>query len=67
MARLLRTKNKTHICSMKGCGNKNTHLFCRSEDYFGALYLCDDCIKEMYAAVFPEKTKSSKNKKGGVE
>lgn len=68
MARALRSKAKKHICSMKGCANKDTHLFCRSEDYFGALYLCENCVKDMYEAVFgklPAKNKQSNNKKEG--
>lgn len=66
MTRPLRTKEKKHICSMKGCGNTDTHLFCRSQDFFGALYLCDTCVKEMYQSVFGKtQTKTKRRNENG--
>jgi len=50
--RELKFKRKNHICSMKGCGNRITTMFCKSEDPTGCHYFCDNCVKDMYEAIY---------------
>lgn len=35
----------TRICSIRGCGNKDTVLVARSADFRGGLRLCKDCVR----------------------
>lgn len=46
--------NYRRICSVRGCGNRDTVLFARSVDMAGGLFICKDCAEEMYRFYFPE-------------
>lgn len=39
----------TRICSIRGCGNKDTVLVARSADFRGGLRLCKDCVRSVMA------------------
>ena len=40
----VRRLTRRHICSMKGCGNRDTVLVARSQDLYGGTYICRDCV-----------------------
>ena len=51
--------SRKHICSVRGCGNKDTVLFARSADLAGGIFICRDCVAELASFFFPpdeEKT-----------
>lgn len=50
---------RRHICSVRGCGNKDTVLFARSADLAGGIFICRDCVAELASFFFPpEKEKA---------
>ena len=53
--------SRKHICSVRGCGNKETVLFARSSDLAGGIFICRDCVAELASFFFPpeeEKTET---------
>ena len=53
--------SRRHICSVRGCGNKDTVLFARSADLAGGIFICRDCVAELASFFFPpeeEKTEA---------
>ena len=44
---------RRHICSVRGCGNKETVLFARSADLAGGIFICRDCVAELASFFFP--------------
>lgn len=50
----IRVLKHRHICSVRGCGNKDTVMVARSSDLAGGLFLCRDCAEELYRFYFPE-------------
>ena len=53
--------SRKHICSVRGCGNKDTVLFARSSDLAGGIFICRDCVAELSSFFFPpeeEKTET---------
>ena len=55
----IKTLSRKHICSVRGCGNKDTVLFARSADLAGGIFICRDCVAELASFFFPpdeEKT-----------
>ena len=53
---------RRHICSVRGCGNKETVLFARSADLAGGIFICRDCVAELASFFFPpeeEKTEAA--------
>ena len=46
---------RRHICSVRGCGNKDTVLFARSADLAGGIFICRDCVAELYSFFFPQE------------
>lgn len=40
----VRKLTRRHICSIKGCGNRDTVLVARSQDLYGGMYICRDCV-----------------------
>ena len=53
---------RRHICSVRGCGNKDTVLFARSADLAGGIFICRDCVEELASFFFPpeeEKTETA--------
>ena len=50
---------RRHICSVRGCGNKETVLFARSADLAGGIFICRDCVAELASFFFqPEEEKA---------
>ena len=50
---------RRHICSVRGCGNKETVLFARSADLAGGIFICRDCVAELASFFFqPEEGKA---------
>ena len=45
--------SRKHICSVRGCGNKDTVLFARSADLAGGIFICRDCVAELSSFFFP--------------
>ena len=45
--------SRKHICSVRGCGNKETVLFARSSDLAGGIFICRDCVAELASFFFP--------------
>ena len=51
--------SRKHICSVRGCGNKDTVLFARSADLAGGIFICRDCVAELASFFFqPDEEKS---------
>jgi hypothetical protein len=50
----IRVLKHRHICSVRGCGNKDTVMVARSSDLAGGLFLCKNCAEELYRFYFPE-------------
>lgn len=50
----IRVLKHRHICSVRGCGNKDTVMVARSSDLAGGMFLCRDCVEELYRFYFPE-------------
>ena len=40
----VRKLTRRHICSVKGCGNRDTVLVARSQDLYGGMYICRGCV-----------------------
>lgn len=49
----IRRLNHRHICSVRGCGNRDTVMTARSADLAGGIFICADCVKELYDHYFP--------------
>ena len=49
---------RRHICSVRGCGNKETVLFARSADLAGGIFICRDCVAELASFFSPEEEKT---------
>lgn len=45
----IRNLPRRHICSVRGCGNKDTVFFTRSGDLVGGIYICRDCVAGLAA------------------
>jgi hypothetical protein len=58
----IRTLKHRHICSVRGCGNKDTVMVARSSDLAGGLFLCRDCVEELYRFYFPYEREKYRNK-----
>lgn len=39
---------RTHVCSVPGCRGRDTFIISRSEGALHSLYLCRDCINDVY-------------------
>ena len=50
---------RRHICSVRGCGNKDTVLFARSADLAGGIFICRDCVAELASFFFPPDEEKS--------
>ena len=50
---------RRHICSVRGCGNKDTVLFARSSDLAGGIFICRDCVAELASFFFPPDEEKS--------
>ena len=50
----IRVLKHRHICSVRGCGNKDTVMVARSSDLAGGVFLCKNCVEELYRFYFPE-------------
>ena len=50
---------RKHICSVRGCGNKDTVLFARSADLAGGIFICRDCVAELASFFFPPEEEKS--------
>lgn len=44
---MYKAKRKRHVCSIKGCRNREVILFARSSEIGGGVYLCKECIEEL--------------------
>lgn len=42
-------------CSIAGCRNLNAKLFARSEAMDHSVWLCDECVKDIYTLLYPVK------------
>ena len=51
--------SRKHICSVRGCGNKETVLFARSADLAGGIFICRDCVAELASFFFPPEEEKS--------
>ena len=51
--------SRRHICSVRGCGNKDTVLFARSADLAGGIFICRDCVAELASFFFPPEEEKS--------
>ena len=51
--------SRRHICSVRGCGNKDTVLFARSADLAGGIFICRDCVAELASFFFPPDEEKS--------
>lgn len=67
----MRKLSRRHQCSVSGCRSRETYLCSRRDDVNGQpLYLCADCIKDMYAslsAVQAEEAKAQKQVEAEIE
>ncbi|MBR2131505.1 MAG: hypothetical protein IJ955_03045 [Oscillospiraceae bacterium] len=54
--RVVKTKKTAgHVCSVRGCSNRDTVLVARSADGGGGVYLCGECVKAAYGLRFGAK------------
>ena len=44
----IRVTKMRHICSIRGCGGRETVMIARSSDLAGGIFICKDCAKELY-------------------
>ena len=51
--------SRKHICSVRGCGNKDTVLFARSADLAGGIFICRDCVAELASFFFPPEEENT--------
>lgn len=42
-----RAKRKRHVCSTKGCRNREVILYSKNGEIGGGLYLCKECIEAL--------------------
>lgn len=59
---VVRALKHRRICSVRGCGNRDTVMIARSSDMAGGLFLCRDCAAELYAYYFPMGDKADEAK-----
>ena len=59
--------SRRHICSVRGCGNKETVLFARSSDLAGGIFICRDCVAELAAFFFPPEEEKAETVPGSEE
>ena len=59
---VIRALKHRRICSVRGCGNRDTVMIARSSDMAGGLFLCRDCAAELYAYYFPMGDKADEAK-----
>ena len=60
----VRKLTRRHICSIKGCGNRDTVLVARSQDLYGGTYICRDCVAAL-ADHFGITAEAEKESTGG--
>ena len=53
----IRVPKMRHICSVRGCGGKDTVMIARSSDLAGGIFICRDCANELYAHFNPVQEK----------
>ena len=58
---------RRHICSVRGCGNKDTVLFARSADLAGGIFICRDCVAELASFFFPPEEEKTETVPGSEE
>ena len=58
---------RKHICSVRGCGNKDTVLFARSADLAGGIFICRDCVAELASFFFPPEEENAETGPGSEE
>ena len=58
---------RRHICSVRGCGNKDTVLFARSADLAGGIFICRDCVAELASFFFPPEEEKTGTAVGSSE
>lgn len=49
----IRATKMRHICSIRGCGGRETVMIARSSDLAGGIFICKDCVKELFAHFNP--------------
>ena len=59
--------SRKHICSVRGCGNKETVLFARSSDLAGGIFICRDCVAELASFFFPPDEEKTGTAAGSAE
>jgi hypothetical protein len=58
----IRVPKMRHICSIRGCGSKDTVMVARSSDFAGGIFVCRACAEEMYAHFNPMGDKADEVK-----
>ncbi len=53
------TKRIRHVCSVKGCSNRDVVLIARN-GHFGGVYLCRECAKAALDALTEKKSAKAK-------
>lgn len=51
----LHIKPIRHICSVKGCYDRNTYIISRSLEHRKSVYMCEKCIVETFQALMELK------------
>lgn len=59
---VIRAIKHRRICSVRGCGNRDTVMIARSADMAGGLFMCRDCAEELYNYYFPMGDKADESK-----
>ena len=49
----IRVTKMRHICSIRGCGGRETVMIARSSDLAGGIFICKDCVAELFAHFNP--------------
>lgn len=41
----LQLHRRRHVCSIRGCHNRNTYLITRTKEHISPIWICEDCIR----------------------
>lgn len=51
----LKTKKIKRICDVRNCKCTDTYAIIRGNEFTGSVFLCENCIKDIYENVFAKK------------
>lgn len=61
----MRKLNSRNQCDIEGCTSTITHFVTRSSENFYSIHLCDNCLRDAFACVFPDDAEIIRSVKAG--